>query len=105
MYRDNASSVIAENIFAQDDHTGRQYAVLHKKDHMQDRTAIDVTNGYVTTRKWKRVPKKITKGWKLLCQWKDGSSGWIELKHLKDSNPTETAECAAANWIQKEPAF
>ena len=104
-YRYNAN-VIAENIFAQCDEEGRRHAVLHEiTDHMRDQTAIDITNGYVTTRKGKRVPKKTTKGWKLLCQWKDGSSDWIDLKHLKDSNPIETAEYAVANRIQEEPAF
>jgi hypothetical protein len=52
------------------------------------------------------IPKTTTKGWKLLCQWKDGSSDWIDLKHLKDSNPIELAEYAVlANCIQEEPDF
>ena len=47
----------------------------------------------------------MTKGWKLLCQWRDGSSDWIDLKHVKDSNPIQLAEYAVANRIQEEPAF
>ena len=37
--------------------------------------------------------------------WKDGSSQWVPLKILKESNPIETAEFAIARGIQDEPAF
>ena len=49
--------------------------------------------------------QRTTKGWKLLCTWKDGSSDWIGLRHLKDSNPIVLAEYAVANRIQEEPVF
>ena len=104
-YRYNAN-VIAENIFAQCDHKGRMHAVLQEiTDHKKDRRAIHISNGHKKTRKGSRVPKATTKGWKLLCQWKDGSSDWVELRNLKDSNPIEVAEYAVANRIQEEPAF
>ena len=52
-YRYNAN-VIAENNFAQCDDEGCRHAVLNEIiDHMRDRTAIDITNGYVTMRKGK----------------------------------------------------
>jgi hypothetical protein len=47
----------------------------------------------------------MMKGWKLLCQWRDGSSTWVPLVDLKDSNPVELAEYAVANKLQEEPAF
>jgi hypothetical protein len=47
----------------------------------------------------------MTKGWKLLMQWKDGTSPWIPLKDLKELNPVETAEYAVANKRADEPAF
>ena len=100
------ANVIAENIFAQCDDEGRRQAVLSEiTDHKKDPSAIDITKGYTTTRKGKRIPKTTTKGWKLLCQWKDGSSDWIDLKHVKDSNPIELAEYVVANRIQEEPGF
>jgi hypothetical protein len=40
-----------------------------------------------------------------LCQWRDGSSSWVPLVNLKDSNPVELAEYAVANRIHEEPAF
>ena len=105
LYRYSAN-VIAENIFAQCDDEGRRQAVLQEiTDHKKDASAVDITRGYVMTRGGSKIPKKTTKGWKLLCTWKDGSSDWIELRHIKDSNPIELAEYAVANRIQEEPAF
>ena len=66
---------------------------------------MDITNGHTITRRGRRIPKTTTKGWKLLCQWRDGSSDWIDLKYVKDSNPIQLAEYAVANRIQEEPAF
>ena len=104
-YRYHAN-VIAENIFAQCDDEGRRHAILKEiTDHRKDNSAVDVTKGYTTTRKGVRIPKTTTRGWQLLCRWRDGSSDWIDLKHLKDSNPIELAEYAVANRIQEEPAF
>jgi hypothetical protein len=105
LYRYNAN-VIAENIFAQCDDEGRMHAILQEiTDHKKDRRAIHISNGHKLNRKGSRIPRATTKGWKLLCQWRDGSSDWVELRHLKDSNPIEVAEYAVANRIQEEPAF
>jgi hypothetical protein len=57
------------------------------------------------TRKGAQIPKTTTSGWKLVCQWRGGSSNWIDFKHIKDSNPIELAKYAVANSIQEEPAF
>ena len=105
VYRYNAN-VIADNIYSQCDDEGRRHAVLQEiTDHKKDRTAVDITNGHSITRRGQRIPKTTTKGWELLCQWRDGSSDWIDLKHVKDSNPIQLAEYAVANRIQEEPAF
>ncbi|KAI2489322.1 Reverse transcriptase (RNA-dependent DNA polymerase) [Fragilaria crotonensis] len=86
VYRYTAN-VIAENIFAQCDDEGRRQAVLQEiTDHRRDKTAIHITNGYTITKRGRRIPKTTTKGWQLLCQWRDGTSDWVALKHLKDSN-------------------
>jgi hypothetical protein len=100
------ANVIAENIFAQCDDAGRRQAILDEIiDHKRDGRALRADNGYVTTKRGQRVPKNTTKGWRILCQWKDGSSDWVDLKYVKDSNPIELAEYAVANRIQEEPAF
>ena len=100
------ANVIAENIFAQCDDEGRRHAVLAEiVDHKADKRALTTDNGYVTTKRGRRVPKRTTKGWKILCQWKDGSTDWVDMRYVKDSNPIELAEYAVANRIQEEPAF
>lgn len=105
VYRYSAN-VIAENIFSQCDDEGRRQAVLQEIiDHRSDKSAVHISNGYITTKRGRRIPKTTTRGWELLVQWKDGSSDWISLKHLKESNPIELAEYAVANRIQEEPAF
>jgi hypothetical protein len=38
-----------------------------------------------------------TKGWKLLVEWKDGSTDLLPLKDLKESYPVQVAEYAVAN--------
>jgi hypothetical protein len=100
------ANIIAENIYAQCDDEGKQYTILDEIiEHSKDGNAIDITNGFTISANGNRVPKKTTRGWKLLCTWKDGSSNWIDLKELKDSNPIEVAEYAVANKIQEEPDF
>ncbi|KAI2499224.1 Reverse transcriptase (RNA-dependent DNA polymerase) [Fragilaria crotonensis] len=85
---------------------GRRQAVLQEiTDHRRDKTAIHITNGYTTTKRGRRIPKTTTKGWQLSCQWRNGTSDWVALKHLKDSNPIQLAEYAVANRLQEEPAF
>ena len=49
--------------------------------------------------------RETTQGWKLLCQWKDGSTNWVALKDMKHSYPVRVAEYAISNRIADEPAF
>ena len=44
-------------------------------------------------------------GWKICCQWKDGSTTWESLKDLKKSHPLEMAEYAVMQGIDHEPTF
>ena len=37
--------------------------------------------------------------------WKNGSTDWIQLKDIKDSNPFEVTYYAVEDCIQDEPAF
>mmetsp|Transcript_2487 Transcript_2487/g.3776 ORF Transcript_2487/g.3776 Transcript_2487/m.3776 type:complete len:81 (+) Transcript_2487:5443-5685(+) len=49
--------------------------------------------------------KKTTAGWDLEVEWRDGSTSWLSLKDLKNSNSVDVAEYAKANRINLEPAF
>jgi hypothetical protein len=100
------ANVIAENLYLQCDSEGCQILVLDKIiDHAKDNTAVTIMDGYTTSFNGNRVPKHTTKGWKLLCQWRDGSSTLVSLGDLKYLNAIELAEYAVANKLQEEPAF
>ncbi|MEM7375832.1 MAG: hypothetical protein AAF587_45000, partial [Bacteroidota bacterium] len=100
------ANMIAENIYSSVDSEGKSFAIMKEiTDHRRDNSALKPHEGFVISRNGNRVPKRTTRGWKLLVEWKDGSSEWICLKDLKDSNPVELADYAVANKIDTEPAF
>jgi hypothetical protein len=100
------ANIIAENLYSQCDSDGHSFLVLKEIiDHAKDKSAIPISDGFTIGFNGNRVPKKTTRGWKLLCKWKDESTSWVPLVELKDSNPVELAEYAVANKIDQEPAF
>ena len=62
-------------------------------------------DGYDTTKRGVRKIRQTTIGWKFLIQWKDGSSSWISLKVLKESNPIELAEYETTPGLANEPGL
>ncbi len=74
-------------------------------NHRRESSAIDLADGWITTRANQKVRNKTTRGWKLLVKWKGGSTDWIDLKDLKQAFPIELAEYAKANRLEEEPAF
>ena len=50
-------------------------------------------------------PVITTKGWDFQVLWEDGSTSWLPLASIKESNPVEVAEFAIANGYANEPAF
>jgi hypothetical protein len=101
------ANLIAENLYAQVDDEGRSYQVMREIiDHRTNGHALSKDNGFtVSGRTGVRRPKITTRGWELCVEWKDGTSTWVPLKDLKESNPVEIAEYAIANQIAEEPAF
>jgi hypothetical protein len=49
--------------------------------------------------------RKTTKGWHLCVEWRDGTTSWERLVELKESNPIEVAEYAAAKNLIDAPDF
>ena len=47
----------------------------------------------------------MTQGWELEVEWLVGTTTWVPLKDLKESNPVPHAEYAVANKISEDPAF
>jgi hypothetical protein len=93
-------------MYAQVDDEGNMFQLLLEiMDHKKDGTAIDISNGMVTSANGNMKPKITMQGWMLLVMWKDWSRSWVKLKDLKVSNPIELAEYAVVNCIAEEPAF
>ena len=100
------ANIIAESMFTQVDSEGHHYQLLQEiTDHMKYKSSIPISDGIIRLCNGNMVPKKATRGWDLLVEWKDGSSSWIPLKNLKASNPVELAKYAAGNRLDVEPAF
>jgi hypothetical protein len=93
-------------MYAQVDDEGNMFQLLLEiMDHKKDGTAIDISNGMVTSANGNTKQKITMQGWMLLVMWKDRSTSWVKLKDLKASNPIELAEYAVANRIAEELAF
>ena len=89
------ANAIAENLFAQVNEEGRTYHILKEiTDHRISTKAMLKKDGFITTSSGQRRPHHTTAGWEIMVTWKDGSTAWIHLKDLKDSNPVELAEYA-----------
>jgi hypothetical protein len=71
-------------------------------DHERDASAVQPDDGFVAGKQQRRW---TTKGWKMLVKWKDGTSTWVPLKDLNDSNPIKVVEYAVANKLVSVPAF
>lgn len=101
-----STNIIVENIFLQYDEDGKQHYIFESIiDHANDGTQVTKGNGTFLATSGQVRKKQTTKGWKFLVEWKDGSSDWIPLSELKESNPVEVAEYVYANNLQDEPAF
>ena len=100
------ANIITENLYSQCDSEGRELLSFKEIcDHRKNKRAISIENGYDISKNGNRTPKRTTVGWELLVEWRDGSTYWVALKDLKDTNPIELAEYAVANKIAEEPAF
>ena len=102
--REYKANVIAENLYAQVDKVG--HSMFDRiVDFRIDKDELPAGNTYVMTKSGNRRMRQSTDGWDFLVQWRDGSTQWIALKDLKQSNPVECAEYAVSCGIDKEPAF
>ena len=98
----NVNSIV-KNIYSQVDADCRQYSKIEEiVNHARDHTALDKKDGFIISHNGKKIPKKITRGWKLLIKRKDELCSWIPLKDIKASNPIEVAEYAIHNGIEDE---
>jgi len=101
-----SANLVAENMMAQSDSEGQRQMIFNEiTDHHKNQDALSIEEGFTQGFNGNRHCKKTTQGWDISIKWQDGSTLWIPLKEVKDSNPLELAQYAIANCIDKEPAF
>ena len=101
-----SANEVAANLFAQVDDEGNRFVLLDSLvDHRTSSNAITQKDAFVSTKSGGRRRRQTTRGWELLCQWKDGSTSWEALKDLKECYPIQTTEYAFDALIFEEPAF
>ena len=97
-----SANVIAQNLYSQVDEEGFRYQLLDGiLTHRKNEHAVEKENAM--DKNGKR--RLTTKGWDFCVLWRDGTSTWLPLKDLKNSNPIEVAEYAEMAGISDEPAF
>ena len=69
------TNFIDENLYSQTDSEGKKILILEEiYNHQSDGTAISVDDGFIIIRGGNKNHKKITCGWELLGQIKEGFS-------------------------------
>ena len=90
--KEYSATAIAENILMQVDDDGYSSPMFCAIiGHRKDESAIKKADAYVQDKHGRKKPRKTTKGWELEVMWSDGSTSWIELKFMKESNPVDVA--------------
>ena len=102
---DISYNTLAEHLYSQVDTEGNQYQIFKEiVNHRRRKGAVDKADQF-THYQGKKSKKKTTAGWDLEVEWRDGSTSWLSLKELKNSNSVEVAQYAIDNRIDLEPAF
>ena len=93
-------------MISQVDSEGHHYQVSTKvTDHNINDSDITNVDGLIKSSNGNLHWKIMTRGWKILVEWKNDSVDWVPLKDLNQSNSVELAEYAMANEISDEPDF
>jgi len=75
-------------------------------NHRKENNAIEKCDGWIITNSGTRRRKITTKGWSFeVLEWDDGTTSWVTLRDMKESQPIETAEYCAFNQLVDEPAM
>ena len=95
--------IIADNMYAQVDDKGHHFQLLaeiqyHRKYGINEEGKFRSTNGM-------DMDKITIIGCEVMLPWKNGSTDWIHLNCIKDSNPFKVTEYAVVNCIHDKPAF
>ena len=100
------ANLIAESLYSHVDDAGRRLQAMQEiVEHQKLASAIADDDDAFYSTKSGRKPKRTTKGWRFLVEWKDGQTSWVPLSDLKDSYPLEVADYVVSNNLLNEPAF
>jgi hypothetical protein len=100
-----SANIIAQNIFEQVDSDGNIQVIFDDIiNHRKGTDAVPTDDGFEVYNN-RCVPKRTTRGWSLLVQWKDGTTTWLPIKDLKESNPIQVADYAVAHKLVHEHVF
>jgi hypothetical protein len=103
--QDIAYNVLTKHLYSQVETEGNQYHLFRAiVNHRRTKQAADKADQYRVSH-GSRIKKKTTAGWDLEIERKDGTTSWLPLKEVKETNSVEVAEYATANRINSEPAF
>ena len=101
-----SANLIAQHLYSQVDEEGNVHILLDDIiDHKRGKNAVNREDAFIIMKNGVKQRQETTQGWKMLCQWKDGSTNWVALKDMKHSYPVQVAESAISNRIADEPAF
>lgn len=104
--KDISYNLLAEYLFSQVDSEGNQYRLFREIiNHRKTKSALDKADQYRIASNGRRYMKHTTAGWDFEIEWKDGSTSWISLKELKETNAVEVAQYVKENRLIEEPAF
>ena len=60
-------------------------------DHSKNKQAIEKKDKYFVSKHGRRSMHKTTVGWRFNIKCRDGTTKWVSLKDIKESNPIEVA--------------
>ena len=101
-YTDNT---IAGNIYSNVDSEGHKSLYLAEiLEHRLDTSNVSKDDGYITS-SGRKIPRRTTLGWKIICKWKDNSISWVPLKDIKEYHPARVAEYNIVKKVVEKLVF
>ena len=97
-----AANRISLSMYEHVDSEGFTTQVLDQvQRHLNTDEAIEKSDGYVKDSKVRRSRRITTKVYDFLTKFRDGSESCIPLADLKEYNPSDIAEYAISNKLEK----
>ena len=101
-----AANITAKNVLVNCDSEGFYSSQMSCiVDHKCDGSSVPTEEKYTKSKNDQMKLRQTAVGWSFNIKWKDGTSDWVPLKILKESNLVDIAEYAVARGIEDEPAF